>query len=112
MPHYSEMIRYLRKREGLTQDELASKLGITRSRLNNFEQGIREPDFEMVELFCDFFNVEPSVIMGRTQVKKEDDEYSISELTDAGKVLFHTLKGASEEEILKAVKILEAIKEE
>ena len=113
MPHYSDMIKQLRKREGLTQEELASKLGITRSRLNNFEQGIREPDFQMVELFCDYFNVDPNVILGYDPVNPNYiPEGSFSELSDAGKVLFQSLKGATEEEILQAVKIIEALKKQ
>jgi len=112
MPYYSDMIKYLRKRENLTQEELAKKLGITRSRLNNFERGIREPDYEMTELFCDFFNVDIETFMGRKPIQPEQyyPDVNESELSDAGRVLFQTLKGATEEEILQAVKIIEALK--
>lgn len=35
-----------------------------------YEQGRREPDFEMQEAIADFFNVDLDYIMGRTNVKK------------------------------------------
>lgn len=112
MPDYSDVLKYLRKREGLSQEQLAKKLGISRSRLNNYEQGIREPDFETAELFCDFFNVDMDTLLARQNVEPHIVSYlnDVGELSDATQVLFQTLKGATEEEILQAVKIIEALK--
>lgn len=58
MPNFNEVLKNLRKSAGLTQRELSMKTGISRSRINNYERGIREPDFETAELFADFFNVD------------------------------------------------------
>ena len=65
MSQIAEMLRWLRKRDGLTQEELASKIGLSRSRINNYENGIREPDFEIAELFADFYNVDMDTLTGR-----------------------------------------------
>ena len=65
MSQIAEMLRFLRKQEGLTQEELANKTGLSRSRINNYENGIREPDFETAELFADFFNVDMDTLTGR-----------------------------------------------
>lgn len=58
MSQMSETLKALRKRDKLTQQELADQTGLSRSRINNYEQGIREPDFETAEILADFFNVD------------------------------------------------------
>ena len=79
MAQFAEMLRYLRKRAGLTQEELAKKSGMSRSRINNYENGLREPDLETAELFADFFNVNMDTLLGR------DSEIKIPDITtDAG----------------------------
>lgn len=71
MAQFADMLRYLRKREGLTQSELAERTGVSRSRINNYENGIREPDFETAEIFADFFNVNLDTLIGRNaEIKK------------------------------------------
>lgn len=58
MSQMSEMLKTLRRRENLTQQELADRTGLSRSRINNYEQGIREPDFKTAEILADVFNVD------------------------------------------------------
>ena len=53
----------LRKERNITQEELAHALGVSRSTIGNYEQGIREPDFDMLERIADFFNVNMSVLL-------------------------------------------------
>lgn len=61
---FPEMLRYLRKSHGYSQEALAKKLGITRSSLANYEQGRREPSFEVEENIADFFNVDINTLRG------------------------------------------------
>lgn len=65
MSSFSDMLTYLRKREGLSQQELAERVGLTRSRIGMYETAKREPDFETLELFADFFNVNMDTLMGK-----------------------------------------------
>lgn len=37
-------IRKYRKESGLTQEQLAGKINVTKSRVSNWEQGINRPD--------------------------------------------------------------------
>lgn len=49
-------LRQLRELNGWTQEELAKRLGVSRSKIGNYEQGTREPGFEDLEAIADIFN--------------------------------------------------------
>ena len=52
----SENIQSLRLKNNLTQTELATKLGISRQALSNYEKGLREPDISTLAKIATFFN--------------------------------------------------------
>ena len=45
-------IRYLRETKGLTQDQLAEKLFVTRQTVSNYETGRTRPDVDMIVSIC------------------------------------------------------------
>lgn len=55
----------LRIAAGLSQQELADRLGISRSRLGNYELGERRPDLELLSKLADFFRVPVDQLLGR-----------------------------------------------
>lgn len=61
---FATNLAYYRKRAGLSQEGLAKALGISRSALSNYEQGRREPDFEIEEKIADYFNVDLNTLRG------------------------------------------------
>lgn len=62
----SERLKQLRYEQNMSQEALASKIGITRTAYSNYEQGIREPSIDLIIAFCDFFNVTADYLIGRT----------------------------------------------
>lgn len=68
MARFPDMLTYLRKSAGLSQQELADKLGLTRSAIGMYETDKREPDLETFEMFADFFNVDMDYLHGKTNV--------------------------------------------
>lgn len=52
-----ERIRYYRKREGLTQKQLAEACGITEAAIRNYELDNRIPSFEMLDDIADALHV-------------------------------------------------------
>lgn len=81
MNTFPDILKYLRKRDNYTQEQLSKALGISRSRLNNYEQGIREPDAETAALIADFFNVSFDFLYGRTDsFDITDAEYKLIQL--------------------------------
>ena len=57
MANFAKVFKSLRTQHKLTQQELATKLGVSRSAIGMYENGEREPDFETLEAIADFFNV-------------------------------------------------------
>lgn len=66
MANFSKVFKDLRKNAKLTQQELASKLGVSRSAIGMYENDEREPDFETLELIADFFNVDMNYLLGKS----------------------------------------------
>lgn len=66
MSKFSDMLTYLRKREHLSQQDLANETGLKRSAISMYETGQREPDFETLEIFADFFNVNMDTLLGKS----------------------------------------------
>lgn len=54
---FNVKFKRMRKKLGMTQVQLAKKLGISPSAVGMYEQGRREPDSEMLLKISNFFNV-------------------------------------------------------
>lgn len=65
MAQFGDTLNMLRKRDNLTQKELAEKLGISFSSISMYERGKREPDFETLEAIADYFNVNMNFLLGK-----------------------------------------------
>ena len=63
---FGSKLRDLRKREGLSQEELAKKLGVSKSTIGMYEQGQRKKpqSDEVLKKIADFFNVTLDYLMG------------------------------------------------
>ena len=68
-----ERIRRIRKDRGLSQKAFAEQLGVSNSRVSNWEQGINRPDADILAQICQILNVSPSEILN---VHISEDEYS------------------------------------
>ncbi len=55
--YLKENLRYLRKREGLTQAALASRLGLNRPVIGAYEEGRAEPRLQTLQHMSQFFSV-------------------------------------------------------
>ena len=69
MPGFSERLRSLRINFGLSQQKLADSIGsVSKSSINMYERGEREPGLETMEAFADFFNVDLDFLYGKSDV--------------------------------------------
>jgi HTH-type transcriptional regulator, competence development regulator len=74
-----ETIAKLRKEKGLSQYELADRLGFSRGKLSNYEQGSRQPDYDTLKKIADYFDVSIDHLLGREE-KGETKEDSLEEV--------------------------------
>ena len=72
---FKDELRILRKQDGLTQAELARRLGISKSTISMYENGNREPDFETLEAFADYFNVDMNRLTGISKAPADLSDY-------------------------------------
>lgn len=77
MNYFGMRLKCLRKQDELTQAELGRTLNIAKSTISMYESGRREPDFETIEKFADYFNVDmatffPSGSIEKTAAPKDD----------------------------------------
>lgn len=74
-------IAELRKSKGISQYEMAKRLGFSRGKLANYEQGSRQPDYETLQHIADFFDVTTDYLLGRTEnpypVNKDEEERTL-----------------------------------
>ncbi len=71
-----ERLTQLRKRNGLSQEELAEKLGLTRQTISKWELNQSSPDVEYVIALCDCFDVSSDYLLRgvEPELKKENTE--------------------------------------
>ena len=63
---FHERIKELRLEKGLSQGDVALKLEVTRSAYSNYEQGIREPSYDILAKLCLLFEVSADYLIGLT----------------------------------------------
>jgi transcriptional regulator with XRE-family HTH domain len=61
---FAKRLTQLRQVNGYTQETFAKKVGFSRGRYANYEQGRREPDFEIVKTFADILNCTTDYLLG------------------------------------------------
>ncbi|MGN0162854.1 MAG: helix-turn-helix domain-containing protein [Candidatus Ornithomonoglobus sp.] len=68
MTKFSKRLRELRQSKDLTQQKFADYIGISKSSVNMYERGEREPGLETIEMIADFFNVDLDYLLGKSNI--------------------------------------------
>ena len=63
----ADKIRHIREQAGITQAELARKLGLTRSSVNSWEMGLSVPSTQYVIELAKLFDVSTDYLLGLEQ---------------------------------------------
>ncbi len=61
----------LRKKAGLSQEQFAERIGVSRQTVSNWERGMANPDVEMLEIISKTFEVDLSTIISGESVEQE-----------------------------------------
>lgn len=73
-------IKNLREKAGMTQTELADKLGLSKSVISAYEKGIRNPSFKVLPLLASIFNVTELYFFEKGEWKNQPITIDISDL--------------------------------
>lgn len=65
---FSEKLRELRKKKGLTQDELADAIYVSRTAISKWESGRGYPNIDSLKNIAQFFGVSVDELLSSTQV--------------------------------------------
>lgn len=65
----NEKLRKIRNELGLTQEDVAKKIGVTRSAYTQYETGKRSPDLETLKLIARTFNVSIDFLLDVSSVE-------------------------------------------
>jgi transcriptional regulator with XRE-family HTH domain len=83
MKKYGERIALLREKHGMTQEDLASALGISRASLSHYETNRREPDHETITKIADYFRVTTDYLLGRTDDAGKQLDPDVKDFVDS-----------------------------
>lgn len=67
MAKFNERLKLLRREAGLSQQDFAKQLGTSKSSINMYERGEREPGLETLEAIADYFNVDMDYLLGKSE---------------------------------------------
>lgn len=66
---FNENLKFLRKKEGLTQEELAEKLNVSRQSVTKWESGNAIPDIEKIKEIAYIFSISVDSLIGDIENK-------------------------------------------
>lgn len=90
---FKDALKQLRTKRGLSQVELAEKLGFSAGLIGMYESGKRKPSFEALEAIADFFNISIDYLMGK-------DDKSVYYLDPEAAEIAHEVQARPELKIL------------
>lgn len=89
MVDFGLRIKSLRHRDSLTQQQLADRLGLTKSVVSAYENGLRMPSYDVLVKISRIFKVSTDYLLG---IDRRTDSYlDISGLSDAQKYALRQL---------------------
>lgn len=115
---FGQNLAKLRKERKLSQYDLAEKMNFSRGKIANYEQGTRQPDFETLQMFADYFNVTTDYLLGRsdeprpqTLIEKEEAEFQAFANDPSLGKWYKELPMSREEDLQKLRKMWEILKD-
>jgi transcriptional regulator with XRE-family HTH domain len=72
--HFAANIKFLRKRRGRTQDDVAVALNLKRSTLSGYENGVAQPGIEILVSFSRYFNMSIDTLLKIDMTKLSESQ--------------------------------------
>ncbi len=110
-----EMLKFLRKQRGYSQEQIARKLGVTQGTVSNWENGTAEPSAKKLTALAEIYCVSVDTLMGHAVGDQEAVDTDTMQLREQlrrrpeMKVLFDAAGKATPEQINAVVAMLEVM---
>lgn len=69
-----ERLYELRKKKGLSQEEVAEKLNVTRQSVSKWETDESKPDFDKIVPICELYEITTNELLSGTKEEKEEEQ--------------------------------------
>lgn len=66
---FPEILKELREKKGITQQQLASTLNLSKNAISHYEKGVNMPNLDTVQKIADVFDVSVDYLLGRTTIR-------------------------------------------
>ncbi len=66
---FGKRLKLLRTNLNLTQKQLGENLNLSQRAISSYENNLRFPDEQTINLIADYFNVSVDYLLGRTDIK-------------------------------------------
>lgn len=126
---FGERLKYLRINDGLTQEELGKKLGVTKMVVSNWELNKGTPNYDMLKKIADIFGVSIDYLLEYNNnyknldykfiITNDNSNYvkinytsSFNKKTINKVIKMLNSKTITEEDLEKAIKIAQILKED
>ena len=70
---FHQNLKFLREKSGMTQEELAEQLGITRQSVSKWELGINEPDLPTIRALCKILGCSYNALLGEEEIGVQEN---------------------------------------
>lgn len=76
---FGENLQKLRKEQGISQEQLAEKLGVTRQSVSKWESGASYPEMDKIVAICNMFHCDINVLINKdiTEERQRKDASSV-----------------------------------
>lgn len=123
---FGERLRGLRKQYGLTQGDLAARLGTVKSTISQWESGYRVPSEDMLRKIAEIFDVSVDYLIGYSSIPNPAERImeAIADDPDlarfwmqartrpALKIFLKQVKDLDDDAIRRIVRVIKAIEDE
>ena len=115
---FAKNLNYYLVTRGKTQNDLVRDLNITASTVSDWANGKKYPRVDKMQMLADYFGILKSDLTEEHQESELTEDIELQEYLEELKnrsemrMLFSLAKGATKEDVMQAVKIIEALQKD
>ena len=103
--NFGPRIQAARKAKGLTQKELADRLGVQNTTVSNWENNLTEPNGDLIRQLCEVLDLTPNELYGMTDSTSTLDDLIRAEPIAAYQGLRGSLTEQDKEDIAMLIRL-------